>query len=120
MGKIEKLLQLSDELEFLIKETSDLIIKAKENKDQDIEIIREEKQIKIKEKDLWDEVYYQAKTNAVEILKGLYPEVFEKEKEQIAKRNELVEYCVKEMKIKNPFQMNIGDLTRLIIEVKNA
>lgn len=91
-NKLENLINKFEELDLLAKESSDLILKAQESKDKKITIKRDGKNIDITEKDLWDEIYYQADTDASIILENIYPDAFKKSKEFNSKGDELVKF----------------------------
>jgi hypothetical protein len=96
LEKIEKLDKLEQELEDLKTKASDLLKKAKENKEKTITLNRNGKKA-IKEADLWEEVFrLGVKCQAGEALKKKYPEVFDAYTEQDKKATELNNYFLTE------------------------
>ncbi len=75
--QIKQVLEKFTQLEELNQKASDAILKAKEGSIKNIvKVTRAGKEVEVTEKDLWDEVYHQAQTDAREILKEKYPEAF--------------------------------------------
>ena len=75
--QIKQVLEKFTQLEELNQKASDAILKAKEGSIKNIvKVTRAGKEVEVTEKDLWDEVYHQAQTDAREILKEKHPEAF--------------------------------------------
>jgi hypothetical protein len=111
---IEKLENLYAELDTITKDASDSILLAREgSEEKKLNITRDEKEIEVTEKDLWDEVYNRATTNAREILLEKYPQAFEKAELAETKRKELNDFILAELDI-NPDKMRISALLKLI------
>lgn len=111
--KIAKVLELYAEQKPLLRASSDAINKAKENSKNKIKIIRNGKEIELSESALWQEVYYNAPTDAREVLEKKYPEVFDISDKANAKTKEIVEYSVKELGF-NPEQLTFSALIELV------
>lgn len=115
-NKLENLINKFEELDILAKESSDLILKAQESKNKKITIKRDGKDIDITEKDLWDEIYYQANTDASIILEKKYPDAFKKSKEFNSKGDELVKFLAVEFDLptKKDNLVSFGKLIKFI------
>lgn len=75
---IKQLLQQFEELDKINIEASEEINKAKEGSVKKIaKVTRAGKEVEITEKDLWEEIWNGANTDARDILKEKYPKVFE-------------------------------------------
>ncbi len=111
--KIKDLYAIYEEMNPLIDEASELLKRAKLNKDKKIKVKRDGKTVEVKEGDLWTEIFYKANTDARETLKGIYPEVFEKSEQAEAKKDEMIKYSVAELGI-HPEQMTLYNLIRLV------
>jgi len=84
---MKELLEKFEQIHKLDEEVSKLIYNLRDgSKDRLHKIIRDEKEIEVREYDLWEEVRNNAKTNALEKLKELYPE----QMEQILLHNNLI------------------------------
>ena len=75
--KIQEIIKKFDQLDELNQKASDEINKAKEDSIKKIvKVTRAGKEVEVTEKDLWDEVYHQAQTDARDVLREKYPEAF--------------------------------------------
>lgn len=116
----QEILELSKEVSLLEENarnaTNDIYFN---NKDKEIVITRNDKEITIKQKDLWDEVRLDAKTNAKEILEGLYPEEMKILQEYKDKEALLIQSLYKNYGV-NFEQMNPVSLINLISAIVEA
>ena len=86
INKFDKLEKLEKEKEKLEKQASDLLKKAKQNKNNEVET----KRGKLPEGDLWEEVFRLGQDcEAGKILKEKYPEVFKAYEKQNEKSKEI-------------------------------
>lgn len=110
--KLEKLNNLYSEKEKISHILSELVKTAQDrNGDNEVELEREGKKIKITEKIMWQEVYYGgAKSQSGKILKEKYPEAFEAFEKQTKIDGEISKFVLEEF----GFMFNQLDLPTLL------
>ena len=75
--KIKEVIKKFDQLDELNQKASDAINQAKVDAVKKVvKVTRAGKEVEVTEKDLWDEVYHQAQTDARDVLREKYPEAF--------------------------------------------
>lgn len=80
--KIKEVIKKFDQLDELNKKASDAINEAKVDAVKKVvKVTRAGKEVEVTEKDLWDEVYNNARTDAREVLREKYPEAFDRSEE---------------------------------------
>jgi hypothetical protein len=120
MEQITKALrELYDELHSL-QDTMTANLRTIQARNNDIEqwyVNSDKKEVKVKEKHLWDEIQMIGmNSEAGRILLKKYPEVFEMEAKVLAKKKELEDYSLKELGF-NPTAMNLVNLIDLINKI---
>lgn len=86
--QIKEIIKKFDQLDELNIKASNAINEAKKDAVKRIvKVTRNGKEVEVTEKDLWDEVYNNANTDAKEVLNEKYPEVFKlsNEAQELAK-----------------------------------
>lgn len=113
--KLEKLYSLTEKVEKSNEEVNVPLLFAKEtNKDKVHKITRAGNEIDINEATLWQELYYTGiESEAGEILKGLYPDIFSKLDENHKLGNDLQSFIVNSFGI-DPKGIKFSDHVRLI------
>ena len=115
--QIDTLRKLNEELDSIKDQHSVLIGQIKEQaKNNKVLVTRKGQEVEITEKDLFDELYWGAETDALDILKAKYPLLFELEEQSIQKAKEIKLYSVKEFGF-SPEKMNLTNLIDLIIKI---
>jgi len=120
---MKELLEKFEKIHELDRDVSELIYGLREgSKDRLHKIIRDKKEVEVREYDLWEEVRNNAKTNAIEILTGLYPEQMDKMLEHHKLITETNAYLGDEYGV-YPHEMRLSKLVLFIndlIESKNG
>lgn len=117
--QIETLKKLNNELDTINFHLAENLKNAKEiAKTKTITVTRNGEEVEVTEKDLFDELYWNANTDAREILKEKYPAVFDLEKQSFDKAKEIKDFSLKEFGF-TPEKMNLTNLIDLIIKLKN-
>lgn len=125
--KLDKLHELSDAVEAQQELASELMRTAKDRSvheeedengevkkiEKEYELEREGKKITLKESVLWSEVFYLGvKSQAGDILKAQYPEVFEAYKKQDECVQTLKTFCIQELGV-DYSKLTLSDYLRL-------
>lgn len=113
--KINKVHQLYSELDQLKEVASELLRTAQDRfQDNEVEIERGGNLIKVREKDLWEEIFQLGrKCQAGEVLNAQHPEVFEAYDKEAEKALELKQYLIAEFGIDYQ-KIKVSDIFKLV------
>ena len=118
---IERLHELSDRVNDLKHISQEQIKTAKDRyNDREVKIMREGKEIEVKESALWTEVYHLGLgCDAGKKLKELHPELFEALKEQDKAADELKVFCIEMLGV-DYTQMTLSDYVHVSEKLFNV
>lgn len=119
--KIQEIIKKFDQLDELNQKASDAINKAKEDSIKKIvKVTRAGKEVEVTEKDLWDEVYHQAQTDARDVLKEKYPEAFNTSEEAQKLAEEIQTNLANEFDLPTNREnlVGFGKLIKFIVRLK--
>lgn len=119
--RIQTIYRLNDELKALLEVESDEYKKATENRKNKLIIERRGKEVEVTEGELWEEIRIVGlQAASSEMMKKMYPAVFEAAEKREQKNKELHDYVLVEFGF-NFNQMTIADylkLTEAMIDYK--
>lgn len=121
-NKLDELYSLYDELAVARALQSNKIAEAKQNKENEIEVEREDGTQKVTEGDLWEEVrHLGVDCPAGEALKEKYPDTFEAAERYQKKANELQKFTTQEFGIDSQAirMSDIFRMTEAMVEYKS-